>query len=287
MIFVFVSGASGSGKTSLSKQLSAKLSRHQISNQIISIDDYYFERPEQISPEEYLKTVNLDIPEMVDMKFLQKQLLELSQGKSVEKPIYSFITSRYVGKQILVPTQVCIIEGIFAQYFAQTHMPDEIESLTINVANESYSDTLRQRIKRDIDERNSKEEIVVKREREFVGPGFFRFTASSASPADIHVLNKYATMDQKQDELTRAAEEVYEELVKLIKRLKKDIVPRPRKPEVQELVARSHIEANYLAIESQFQGQFSGMFGIFKGMYKKKLEVIEEVEEPLIVSAKL
>jgi uridine kinase len=273
MLVLLINGASASGKTSLSKKISAALTVIGVSNAVIGMDDYFVERPDDMEHEAFCRQVNLDLPQSLDLSRLNQDIVTLNQKQSIKKPIYSFPTAKYIAYQEVKPCDVLVVEGIFAHYFAQHHLDQAIEPFTINVTTESYLAMLKRRIKRDFIERSSPEEKVKYRERHFVGPGFFRFTASSAVPSDFHVVNTTAQTGAEINALDTALPEIMA--------LIKDRLASPQKankrskPQVESLVAKSHLSAQYLVVTRpqslRFHGVFSGVSTVFQGEYTEEV----------------
>ena len=213
MIFVFIGGASGSGKTSVSERLLVKLRERGITSQLLIMDDYIHEKPSAVDIEDYRLHTNFDRPSIMHFDLLREHIIDLSKGKAITKPKYSFLSCCYEGEDVIDGADVLIIEGIFAQYFAKTRrLPSEIDYLSVNVATESYSDIVFRRIERDLKERNRTRDAVIQQERRFVGPGFFNYTAHGASGSDVYIVNKNVPKEEKLKELDIAAEEIIDAL---------------------------------------------------------------------------
>ena len=213
MIFVFIGGASGSGKTSVSERLLVKLRERGSTSQLLIMDDYIHEKPSAVDIEDYRLHTNFDRPSIMHFDLLREHIIDLSKGKAITKPKYSFLSCSREGVEVIDGTDILIIEGIFAQYFAKTtQLPEEVDRLSVNVATESYSDIVTRRIERDIKERNRTREAVIQQERRFVGPGFFDFTAHGASGSDVYIVNKNALKEDKLGALDIAVEEIMDAL---------------------------------------------------------------------------
>lgn len=117
MFFVIIGGASGSGKTGLSHQLLTKLKEIGVDVQILNMDDYYHEIPDGANSEEFRENTNFDTPAMLYLDLLQEHIAELNKGKSIRKPLFDFKSNRRIGEETIHPSDVIVMEGIFAQYF--------------------------------------------------------------------------------------------------------------------------------------------------------------------------
>ena len=280
MIFVFIGGASGSGKTGLSRHILSKLLSTGISAQILNMDDYYHEIPQGVNIEEFRRNTNFDTPDMLHLDLFKQHIVALNQGNSITKPLFVFKTNRREGEEVIKPSEVIIIEGIFAQYFYKNFWPTELVSLTINVGTESYLDIVDRRIRRDIEQRGRIRTDSIKQERKYVGPGFLKYTASSSMNADIYINNAHKNgAEEQQSILDVAANEVIAQLNQMREKIAsgKELQSKKLAPNVQEMVAKSHLIAGTL-FNRRFDGFFSGVFGNFKGEFVKELSEQEVLE---------
>ena len=281
MIFVFIGGASGSGKTGVSQRLLEKLTEQATTAQVLNMDDYFCERPEEIDPERYRVITNFDTPDMLDFELLADHLNKLNTGNSITKPIFAFKSNRREGAEEMHPSEVIIIEGIFGQYFYKNCLSSELALVSVNVATDDYLDIINRRIQRDVSERGRKGAVVVSQEKKYVGPGFFQFTASSTVGSDVYLVNSNAQDDQKFAVLDVQVAEIIEVLNQ--KRASCAVLPaRPIAPDVKELVAQSHLSAGRLTNRT-FHGYFSGVFGSSDKDYTKVFT--EEEAQSLTTSA--
>ena len=295
MIFVIIGGASGSGKSGLSLHVLKKLKQSGVSTQLLNMDDYNRECPEGVNIKEYRRVTNFDTPDMLHLDLLKEHIELLHIGKSVTKPIFDFKTNRRIDKEEVHPSDVIIIEGIFAQYFYKYYWSSNMTVVTANVASGSYSDIIERRISRDIVHRGRVREDSLKQERKYVGPGFLKYTASSSMGADTYVINEHRDgLEGQNVVLDAAADEIIATVHKKLEEQKqdgkKDIdnnnnESKCTSPNVQDLVAKSHLLAGTLFQTRKFEGHFSGVFGDFKGKFVK--EFTEKEEEEIIAQYKL
>jgi uridine kinase len=111
MFFVFIGGASASGKTGVSEHLLKKLTETGIKAQKLNMDDYYKERPDEVSIEEFRAKTNFDLPTMLHLDLFQNHAAALSKGDKIKKPIFSFLTNKRSGEEDINPSDVIIAEG--------------------------------------------------------------------------------------------------------------------------------------------------------------------------------
>lgn len=108
-IIVGISGGTGSGKSTVSNRLKEHFGDLVT---IIHCDDYYKSIEEGQSPAD----VNWDHPDAIDHKRLYKDLLDLSKGNTIEKPVYDFASSSSIKTETMEPNRIIIVDGIFALY---------------------------------------------------------------------------------------------------------------------------------------------------------------------------
>src|SRR5574344_502611 len=109
MLVIGIAGGSGSGKTTVVKELIRQLPENSVS--VISQDAYYYDNGD-LSPEEK-KKINFDHPNSIEWDLLIKHLDLLKKGESIPMPIYTYVTCARSKEVIHVqPTEVIIVEGI-------------------------------------------------------------------------------------------------------------------------------------------------------------------------------
>lgn len=107
MLVIGIAGGSGSGKTTVVNAITEKLKERVV---VIPQDSYY--KDSSHLPMEERQRINFDHPDAIDFKLLCEQLQELKNGKTIEQPVYSYITcSRSKTETVTVePAEVIIIE---------------------------------------------------------------------------------------------------------------------------------------------------------------------------------
>jgi len=112
---LLISGASSSGKTSFSQRLSTQLSVNGFNPVILSLDDYFVNREQ--TPLDAEGNYDFDCIEALDLPFLQQQISELIDGKTVETPIFDFkigYRSQKTRKLHVGQDEILVMEGIHA-----------------------------------------------------------------------------------------------------------------------------------------------------------------------------
>ena len=111
MLIIGIAGGSGSGKTTVVKAITQQLKE----NVVVIPQDSYYKDLGHLSEEEK-RVHNFDHPESIDFDLLRAQLKELRDGKTVEQPIYSYLTCGRSKDQTMTvrPADIIIVEGIHA-----------------------------------------------------------------------------------------------------------------------------------------------------------------------------
>jgi len=180
MLIIGIAGGSGSGKTTVVKEIIKKLPKDSVA--VISQDSYYRDNG-HLSPEEK-KNINFDHPSSIEFKLLNKQLDELLQGKEIEMPLYSYVTCARSKETIsLIPKKVLIVEGILI-----LTNPSLRKRLDVKVyVDADADDRLMRIIHRDIKERGRSYIDVLSHYEKWVKPMHLTFIEPTKRYADIIV----------------------------------------------------------------------------------------------------
>ena len=178
MLVIGIAGGSGSGKTTVVKTITRQLSGRVV---VIPQDSYY--KDSSHLPLEERQKINFDHPDAIDWKLLCQQIRELKQGRTVEQPVYSYITcSRSKTETVTVePAEVIIVEGILI--FTCKELRDQM-NIKVFVDAES-DDRLMRIIVRDMEERGRTIEMAIDHYQETVKPMHLQFIEPSKRYADI------------------------------------------------------------------------------------------------------
>jgi uridine kinase len=188
MLIIGIAGGTGSGKTTVVHQIMNELPQTEVG--VISQDSYYKENNNLSFEERAL--INFDHPRAIDFDLLVQHLKELRAGKTVEQPVYSFITHNRTDDSIIThPRKVMIVEGILI-----LTNPELRELFDVKIFVHADSDErLIRRLKRDIAERGRDMEEVLNRYQTTLKPMHQQFIEPTKAFADIIIPNdKYNTV---------------------------------------------------------------------------------------------
>ena len=92
---MWVSGPSSSGKTTTTVKLTERLQKQGLRFLMLNLDDYFWSLVEH--PTDWINDRNYETPEALDIQLLNSHLRALLDGKTIEKPVYSFKEGRRIG----------------------------------------------------------------------------------------------------------------------------------------------------------------------------------------------
>ena len=181
MLIIGIAGGSGSGKTTVVREIARRMSPHEHVT-VIPQDSYYKDQG-HLSMEER-QALNFDHPDSIDWELLVRQLRDLKAGKAIDQPTYSYITCTRQEETVHVePSDIIIVEGILI--FTCKELMDELDIKVFVDADDD--DRLMRVITRDIVERGKNVEWVIDRYTKTVKPMYLQFIAPSTRYADIIV----------------------------------------------------------------------------------------------------
>lgn len=178
-VLIGIAGGSASGKTSVTRLICEDFKLTN-SVKVIKEDDYYKDQS-NLTMEERTKT-NYDHPLAFDFDLMNKHLKDLLDGKAIEKPTYDYsIHNRSDITEIIEPSDVIILEGLFALYNPEIR---QLEDIKIFVDTDSDKRFIR-RLKRDMVERNRTLDSVIEQYLTTVKPMHEQFVEPTKKYADI------------------------------------------------------------------------------------------------------
>ncbi|MGP1447749.1 MAG: uridine kinase [Candidatus Limimorpha sp.] len=178
MLVIGIAGGSGSGKTTVVKELIAQLPKDTVS--VIPQDAYYYDNGDR-SPEEK-KQINFDHPNSIEWGLLIDHLDRLKNGETIPMPIYTYVTCARSKEVVHVhPTEVVIVEGILVLTNEELRNRMDIKVFVDTDGDER----LMRIIRRDIAERGRTWEDVLRHYNTFVKPMHQQFIEPTKRYADI------------------------------------------------------------------------------------------------------
>lgn len=177
-----ICGGSASGKTTVANKIIEALGHPWVT--LLSMDSFYKVLTDKQHDQAASNDYNFDHPDAFDFELLRDTLQRLKQFKSVEVPIYNFIThSREAKSKTMYGANVIIFEGILTFYNLEI-----CDLLDMKVFVDTDSDIrLARRLRRDISQRGRELEGVFKQYTRFVKPSFEHYIAPLMAHADIIV----------------------------------------------------------------------------------------------------
>ncbi|MDP3705840.1 MAG: zeta toxin family protein [Legionellaceae bacterium] len=197
MIVIFISGASGCGKTILSNLLKSHFEKLEKTCEILHLDDYFKEIPENRDLVDYKTTTDFTQLNLRDLSLLASQILALNNGKEIVKPEYSFKTCKRTTIKKVFPAQFLIVEGTFILHFANI-MPEfknvfktKLSQIGVYIKQSHYEETIARRIMRDLKERGQTKESMAHLDHLYLRPAYINIIEPSGRTADIQIINDH------------------------------------------------------------------------------------------------
>ena len=131
-------GPSCSGKTTTARLLTSNFRRYGKRVQVISIDDFYYDRDKlkEISEAKGLTDIDYDSPDTIDCEELKEFIREIFNEDEVRSPIFDFKTGMRSGYKTMKidDNDIFIFEGIQAVYPNVIAMFEQYESTSIYIS---------------------------------------------------------------------------------------------------------------------------------------------------------
>ena len=179
---VGITGASGSGKTSLIRQVCDEFKEHELC--LVSQDNYY--KPQDQQQKDENNVINFDTPSCFDFDRYAADVSALRSGLTVEIEEYTFNNIVKKPKIIkLVPAPIIIVEGLFTFHEEKLRELFDLK-VFVDVADHIG---LKRRILRDNEERGYDLQDVLYRYEYHVFPAFQKYIVPHKYEADIIIPN--------------------------------------------------------------------------------------------------
>ena len=179
-LVIGIAGGSGSGKSTVARKVAEALSQSSVA--FLDMDAYY--RDFTSLPMEDRKRVNWDHPGAFDTELFASQVRELCAGRSVDKPVYDFVShTRSTRTERVNPADVLVLDGILL------FVDEAVRALCdVKVFVDADADIrLIRRLKRDVQKRGRTLEEVIAQYLETVQPMHLQFVEPSKRYADVIV----------------------------------------------------------------------------------------------------
>ena len=113
---MWVSGPSSSGKTTTTVKLTERLRKHGLRFLMLNLDDYFWALIDH--PTDWINDRNFETPEALDIQLLNQHLRALLDGKTIDKPVYSFKEGRRTGSKSvkLEKDQILLLDCLHGLY---------------------------------------------------------------------------------------------------------------------------------------------------------------------------
>lgn len=177
-IVIGVAGGTGSGKTTVSRQILERVGSRHIA--YLAHDSYYKDLSHLTSEERAL--INFDHPDSLDTPLLIQHVKQLKSEQPAEIPVYDFTRHVRASETITVnPQPIILVEGILI--FSEK---DLLNLLDIKIFVDTDADIrFIRRLKRDIEERGRTAESVIQQYLTTVRPMHLKFVEPSKRYADV------------------------------------------------------------------------------------------------------
>ncbi|HSR30236.1 MAG TPA: uridine kinase [Anaerolineae bacterium] len=177
-VVVGVAGGTGSGKTTVAREILRRAGTDQIS--LIQHDAYYRDLSDLPLAQRAMQ--NFDHPDALDNQLLIAHLKQLKAGRAVEIPVYDFTThTRTAETQRVGPHRVILVEGILI--FVDESLR-QLMDVKIYVDTDADIRFIR-RLERDIAERGRTMKSVIHQYLATVRPMHQEFVEPSKRHADV------------------------------------------------------------------------------------------------------
>lgn len=180
MLIIGIAGGTGSGKTTVVNRIIESLPQGEVV--VIPQDSYY--RDNSHLPLAERQEINFDHPDSIEFELLVEHIKLLKEGKTIQQPIYSYLTCARATETIpIAPRHVIIVEGILI-----FTCPELRDLMDIKVyVDADADDRLSRVVARDIVERGRSVNKVLERYDKTVKPMHLQFIEPTKRYADIIV----------------------------------------------------------------------------------------------------
>ena len=179
LIIIGIAGASGSGKSLLAKTIVDEIGSDRV---VVISEDSYYKDLSGMSLAERAK-LNFDHPDAFDHALLAQHLQALKDHKSIDIPVYDFVTHSRTNKTVHVDSHksIVVLEGILL--FVD---PTVRKMMDIRIYVDTSLDiAFIRRLRRDVVDRGRTMESVIEQYQSTVRPMFVKYVEPSKRHADL------------------------------------------------------------------------------------------------------
>jgi uridine kinase len=179
LIIIGIAGASGSGKSLLAKTIVDEIGSDRV---VVISEDSYYKDLSGMSLAERAK-LNFDHPDAFDHALLAQHLQALKDHKSIDIPVYDFVTHSRTNKTVHVDSHksIVVLEGILL--FVD---PTVRKMMDIRIYVDTSLDiAFIRRLRRDVVDRGRSMESVIEQYQSTVRPMFVKYVEPSKRHADL------------------------------------------------------------------------------------------------------
>ena len=175
-----IAGGTASGKTTLVSTLCDHYGK-DIST-IISQDSYYRDLSNLNFKQRAI--INYDHPNSIDINLFHENLVELKNGKAIEKPVYNFEThTRNPSFESISPKKLIFVEGTLIFHFRRLLNLMLVKIFLFTPEKVRYS----RRIERDVSERGRTINSVINQYKNTVLPMHQKYVEPTKNHANIYI----------------------------------------------------------------------------------------------------
>ncbi|GAD05989.1 uridine kinase [Porphyromonas crevioricanis JCM 15906] len=173
-----VAGGTASGKSTLVRKLQEAFQEEEV---LILCHDFYYKAHDELPLEERAK-LNYDHPDAFDTDVMVADIQELKAGRSIARPVYSFVEHNRLPQTVEVhPARVIILDGILILENKKLR-----DLMDVKVFVDTDADVrLGRRLSRDIQERGRSVDSVLDQYFGTVKPMHEEFVEPSKKYADL------------------------------------------------------------------------------------------------------
>ena len=181
VVLICVCGGSGSGKTTVTEEIS-KIFPNKLKLLHLCLDSFYLKNLGEIKQNKLHTNINFDHPNSFDWKLVEETVDGLLNRKEVKIPIYDYVKSRRSDKFTVVKNvDVIIFEGILSLYDNYINEKAAIKIFVDTPDDERFI----RRFLRDKQQRGRQTEDIIQQWRNVVRPMYRLFISPQKANADI------------------------------------------------------------------------------------------------------